>query len=311
MNSQPLLMKGFDTLPTPSRHELLISVINQARPKEWYKDYPNIQDLHELLVLENIRKRTLVWLDEKGKIYAFSFVDPFNNLIFECLDNTIFNELFSEAVKFACAAFHKKSKKEDVIPSLDASCRGEDLQRIHCLQAEGFKRDGFDTVFLQHTLNDFLSPPIIPEGFVIRPLAGEQELDEYVNLHQAVFGTDLMTKEIRKSIMSSPEYDPQLDLVVQTRDGRLAAFCVCQINPYENEISEQAAGWTDPIGVHPDFRRIGLAKALIQEGLIQLKTRGMEFAKLGTRSDNFAMLGLAKQTGFCVVSRRLWFSKKV
>jgi mycothiol synthase len=132
-----------------------------------------------------------------------------------------------------------------------------------------------------------------------------------VDLHRAAFGTDQMTKEFRQSIMASPDYDPQLDLVVQSLEGELAAFCVCQISQNDIAASEDAIGWTDPIGVHPNYRGRGFAKSLIQEGLTQLKARGMEFARLGTRSDNFAMLGLAKLMGYKEINRRLWFSKKI
>jgi ribosomal protein S18 acetylase RimI-like enzyme len=152
---------------------------------------------------------------------------------------------------------------------------------------------------------------ILPQGFIIRQLAGEKEINAYVNLHQRTFGTKQMTLEFRHSIMNTPEYDPQLDLVVESPDEKLVAFCVCQINESENKASKEKSGWTDPIGVLPEFRKMGLAKALMNEGFFRLKARGMNYAKLGTSSDNIAMIRLAEAMGFSEISRKLWFSREV
>jgi len=120
-----------------------------------------------------------------------------------------------------------------------------------------------------------------------------------------------MTIAFRHSIMVSPEYEPQLDLVVLTPDGRLAAFCVCQINKKENMLTDERSCLNDTIEVHPEFRNLGLAKALITDGLVRLKSRGMDSARLGTSSDNFAMINLAETMGFLEISRKLWFSREV
>ena len=168
-----------------------------------------------------------------------------------------------------------------------------------------------ESVFFKRSLKEFPEKIFLPLGFLIRPLAGEYEINAYVDLHQKAFGTDQMTTAIRHSIMASPEYDPQLDLVVQNFEGHLVAFCVCQINERGNMLTGERSGLTDPIGVHPDFRNLGLAKALLNEGFIRLRSCGMDYAKLGTSSDNFAMIHLAKTMGFLETGRKLWFSREV
>lgn len=301
----------FNDLPAPATLEPLISVVSQGRPVDWLSDYPSTMDLHELLALDEVRKRTIAWKNVNGKINAFCIVDPYNNMLFECTEDSNYQAYFHEAVQFGCAVIREKFRNKKEIPTIDASYRGDDFQRIDCLESEGFYRDSFESVTFNRSLNDPLNPPVIPDGFVIRPLAGEQELNTYVDLHRKAFGTDQMTREFRQSIMVSPEYNPQLDLVAQSPEGRLAAFCVCQINSSENAAKGEAAGMTDPVGVHPDFRGRGLAKALMQEGLIQLKIRGMDSARLCTRSDNTAMIGLARFMGFKEIYRKIWFSRKV
>lgn len=67
-------------------------------------------------------------------------------------------------------------------------------------------------------------------------------------------------------------YDPQLDLMVMAPDGTPAAGCVCWENPVNR------VGLFEPVGTHPQFRRRGLATALMFHGLQRLRERGMRAA---------------------------------
>jgi ribosomal protein S18 acetylase RimI-like enzyme len=143
-------------------------------------------------------------------------------------------------------------------------------------------------------------------------MGGEAEIEAYVALHRAAFGTDNMNVDYRRAIMNVPSYIPELDLVAVAPDGALAAFCVCQIFP--DDVSRgggQKEGWTDPIGTHPSFQRMGLSKALILTGMHLLKRRGIDTALLGTNSDNYAMQRVASAAGFHTISNTLWFCKDV
>ncbi len=233
----------------------MTDLIAHNRPFGRITDYPNTQDLYELLALDEVRGQTIMWLE--------------------------------------------------------VCCWEDDHQRLNCLKKESFQPEPIESVYFNQSLNDLPERITLLPGFLLRSLTGEQEMKAYVDLHQKAFGTSQMTIAFRRAIMTSPEYDAQLDLVIQDFDGWLAAFRVCQINESENKLTGERSGLTDQIGVHPDFRNIGLAKALINEGLVRLRSRGMCFARLGTSSDNFAMIHLAKTTGFIETSRKLWFSRKV
>ena len=149
-------------------------------------------------------------------------------------------------------------------------------------------------------------------GFCIRPVQGLEELEAYVVLHRAAFGTGNMTTAYRQSIMNAPDYLPELDLVAVAPDGTLAAFCVCQIFPDDSpRAGGQREGWTDPVGTHPDYRGMGLAKALMLTGMGLLSKRGIDTAVLGTSSSNTAMQRLAGSLGFSKVSHTLWYSKSL
>lgn len=302
---------SLNDLPMNSEIDILSGLITQSWHQGKKKDYPNIRDLHELLALKEVREQTIIWLDDACEAKAFCILDPYNNLLFECADFKNYFSLFNAAVIFCKRIIKdKNSRREDQL-TLDVCCWGDDQLRIECLKNEGFRRESIESMYFKRSLRDVPQRTSLPPGFFIRPLNGEKEIKAYVELHQKAFGTNQMTIEFRRSIMTSPEYDPLLDLVVQDSEGHLAAFCVCQIDESENEMNGEKSGLTDPIGVHPDFRNRGLAKALLNEGFVLLKLRGMDFAMLGTSSDNLAMINLAKSAGFWETDRKLWFSREV
>jgi GNAT superfamily N-acetyltransferase len=114
-----------------------------------------------------------------------------------------------------------------------------------------------------------------------------------------------MTTENRLAIMNTSAYDRSLDLVVIAPDGAIAADCLCSVNPTSN------VGRTDPIATHPQYQRLGLARALLLTGLRLLKERGMKSAHLGTSGDNIAMQKTAESVGFTIEHKIIWFSKEV
>jgi len=148
-------------------------------------------------------------------------------------------------------------------------------------------------------------------GFVIRPIAGEHEVEKLVALHRAAFGTENMTVAYRLAMMRVLEYESSLDLVAVAADGELAAFCMAYIPTAENLLSGRKDGWLDPIGTRHTFQRRGLAKALMLTALHRLKQRGMENALTNCGEENLAMRRAAESVGFSIASKTIWFAKQI
>ena len=60
--------------------------------------------------------------------------------------------------------------------------------------------------------------------------------------------------------------------MIVSDDGRGAAFCVA----WPDEVNR--VGLLEPVGVHPDFHRHGLGRAIVLESFRKLRDRGMESA---------------------------------
>jgi ribosomal protein S18 acetylase RimI-like enzyme len=146
----------------------------------------------------------------------------------------------------------------------------------------------------------------LPPGFSIRPLAGNAEVDAYVDLHRAVFESDCMTVEWRARTLHRPEYRPDLDLVAVAPDGRLVAFCIGWL---DERSAGAPRGQIEPMGVRADVRRLGLGRAIISEALRRLVLH--DAAQLFVETDSYrdGAFALYESVGFRVTREVLVFRK--
>ena len=286
----------------------IIDLLCRVRPPERIADYPSMVDLNELLCLPANQANTCLWFEE-DRIIAFALVDPFNNLLFEYGEAN--PDLQAEMVRWGVECIRHKPHGAEESLTLDAGCREEDSDRIALLERHGFIRQAVRSLHLARPLREPIPSPALPAGFQIRTLKGRDEVTEWVRLHRAAFGTQQMTIEERLAMMSGTDYDPDLDLVMTGPDGRLAAYCMCQIFREENARTGRNEGYTDPAATHPEYQGRGLAKALLLTGLRLLRERGVETALVGTSSENEKMQRAAMAVGFRVESTTVWFAKPV
>jgi mycothiol synthase len=306
-------MTAFVSRPYAGAEDLrsMIDLLIAVRPAERITDYPGIVDLQEALGIPAIRANTRLWVNADGQVVGFAFVDVYNNLRFEIAPQARGDEIESQIVAWGVECIRRARQEDGEAVTLDASCRDDDADRVALLERYGFVRQEMRSLRMVRSLHEPIPAPQLPPGFSIRRVAGEHEVEELVALHRAAFGTENMTVEERLSMMRVPEYDPELDLLAITPAGKFAAYCVCSISPEENARTGRNEGYTDPIATHPDFRRRGLARALLLTGLRLLKERGMDTAVLGTSSENMAMQQAARAVGFRLQSTTLWFAKPV
>ncbi|MBN2147796.1 MAG: GNAT family N-acetyltransferase [Anaerolineales bacterium] len=274
--------------------------------------YPIAADLYEELADPKVQITARLWEKESGQLVGFVYVSQYQNLVDVFAANELTPALETEMIDWAAGAVRRRNQESGERQTLDASALESDLPRLQFLERHGFVRQAESSILMARSLDEPIPNPALPPGFAIRPMGGESEVEAYVALHRAAFGTENMTVEYRRTIMSAPDFIPELDLVAVAPDGELAAFCVCQIFPDDApRAGGQKEGWTDPMGTHPAYQRKGLAKALMLHGMGLLKARGMDTAILGTSSQNTAMQRTAEAVGFQRASNTLWYCKVV
>ncbi len=287
----------------------LIAFLRTSRLPERVGDYPSATDLREMLCRSNLQANTRLWFDRQDRLIAFALVDDYGNLSFDYDPRANSAELEEAILHWGLTCLQRGPQADADDATLDAVCREDDVERYAWLIRHDFQPQALRTLRFVRSLREPLPEAQLPDGFSIRSVNGLVEVEALVALHRAAFGTDHMTVEERRAMMSGPHYQPELDLVAVTPAGRLAGFCVCGISVEENALSGRNQGYTDPIGVHPDFQKKGLARALLLTGLRLLQERGIEYATLGTSGENGAMQAAAQSAGFCLESAKVWFTK--
>ena len=106
----------------------------------------------------------------------------------------------------------------------------------------------------------------LPEGYTIRNAVVEDDHVEYREVQKAVFRhIKDMSKNQLLHYSRASFYKEDLDIVAVDSVGNFAAFCTVRMDPL-SRIAE-----LEPVGTHPDHRKLGLGRAVICEGLKRLE----------------------------------------
>jgi ribosomal protein S18 acetylase RimI-like enzyme len=292
--------------------QAMIDLLIAARPIERITDYPSIADLHHLFGQSETIANTRLWEDGDGRLMGFAiFVGYVGALHFEVLPEAAHIDIAAQVIAWGMERLRNTRQESDEPLELQASCREDNAERIALLERHGFVRRDWHALHFACPLDKPIPEPQVPEGFAIRHVEGEHEVEALVALHRAAFGTENMTVAGRLSWMRTPDYDPELDLVAIAPDGTLAAYVFCSISKGENSLTGRNDGHTDPVATHPTYQRRGLARALLLAGFRLLKQRGVETAHTSTGSWNVAMQRTARSVGYRAESKTIFFEKLV
>jgi mycothiol synthase len=254
---------------------------------------------------ENVR----LWFDEKQQLAAWAVLQtPFWTLDYACrpdVEDNLHREILSWADQRAQAIVNTASGR----PAWFVMVFPEQTNRIRDLESAGFEcqadvgENSWSKVLMQRSNPAPVKVFEPHSGFTVRSLGGENEVEDYVELHQSVFESKSMTVEWRKRILQHPDYRPDLDIVVESPEGRLVAFCICWLS------QDSLSGQVEPLGCHKDFRHYGLGKVALSEGLHRLQVLGAQSIYVETDNYRNAAFGLYQSFDFHVIQDVLVYRK--
>ncbi len=132
-----------------------------------------------------------------------------------------------------------------------------------------------------------------PDPIHIERLAPDADLDPVVEIERASFSTpwtaDMFRWELRNNDVSAT-------YVLKTVEGIVAAFCCVWLVLDELHINN--------IAVRPSYRRLGLARTLLEHVMHEATGKGATRATLEVRRSNAAALRLYERLGFEVTGVR-------
>ena len=139
-----------------------------------------------------------------------------------------------------------------------------DALRNELLLGRGYTRTAIYLSLYVRDLAAAAPEPALPDGFTLRTLA-DADVHARVAAHHDTFALSELTVAGYRSARHDASYRADLDLVVAAPDGSIAAFCTVWLD------SVNRAGELDPVGCRPAYRRQGLARAVVLEGLRRLQ----------------------------------------
>ncbi len=179
-----------------------------------------------------------------------------------------------------------------------------DKERINCLTSLGYRMTKRESEMRRRSLYEPIPSGVLPEGFALCSVAGEHESDLLAEVHSSAFDSK-WTAESYLEVMQAPSFKIDNELVVVAPDGRFAAFLIYWLDPISK------SGLFEPVGCHKDFRRRGLTKALMLEGMKRMIDAGMETALVGNKIGNEAASRLYDSMGLRKFCESLEYSKTI
>ncbi|MGD9241189.1 MAG: GNAT family N-acetyltransferase [Desulfobacterales bacterium] len=101
------------------------------------------------------------------------------------------------------------------------------------------------------------------------------------------------------------------DVILTFLEDRLAGYCWTLINAEENPKRAKKKGLIHMLGVDPDYRNQEIGKAILLNGLDDLKGKGVDIVELTVDSQNPAACSLYESVGFKVYAKTEWYEKAV
>jgi mycothiol synthase len=154
-------------------------------------------------------------------------------------------------------------------------------------------------------LNRVATEPHVPEGYTLRHVEGEADLEQRVAVHRDAFAPSRMTVDKYRRVTQFPTYRPQLDVVAVAPDGTFAAFCIA----WYDEANKIAM--FEPVGCHSGHRRRGLATAVMREGMRRLRALGAERVYVNRWGSSAANRQFYESLGFREIGRNYAWKKRV
>jgi mycothiol synthase len=217
------------------------------------------------------------WSQESGEVLALGLIDG-NEIVCLLHPNFRTHERYLTVRQWALQRLKERARQQGESQyEVREEAADDDPEAASFLEREGYERQEMYYHLYHRSLLESVPAPVLPEGFTIRSVAGSAEAEMRAALQRDAFfpGGSKTYEEgtLRQlAVMKMPHYDPQLDLMVMAPDGTPAAGCICWEDPVNR------VGLFEPVGTRPQFRRQGLATALMLGGLQRLRERGMQAA---------------------------------
>jgi mycothiol synthase len=255
------------------------------------------------------REYIRLWHDETGKLVGFAIMGEDPNFDCQVLPEFEWSGIETEALAWVenRMAGLRKHDPQKWGGDLVSGARQDDTRRIAFLERHGFHYRGeFSEVNMLRSLDEPIPELGLPTGCQVRAVAGEVEIPNRVVAHREVWQpwtVGNLSDRDYAAFMRLPGYHRDLDVVAVAPDGVIAAYLNGWVDPL-NRIGDFG-----PVGARPAYRRQGLTRLVLLEGLRRMRAYGMDRVCVSTGIMNVPALNLYQSVGFRIVNQYLDYVK--
>jgi GNAT superfamily N-acetyltransferase len=238
------------------------------------------QRFYEANVEENRLAQLPIQLWENGDGELVAFVLPEGTSDFAHLQVHPDYRFLEDEILHWSEAHLGADNEDEGRRQLQISVFDYDALRQQLLLERGYEKMAYGGMVRHMRLGRQPRPMVtVAPGYTIRPTDPEnlEDCRHIADLLNAAFHRTFHNPwEYQNFARRAPSFRPTLDLVAVAPDGSFAAYVGV---PYDNP---NRLGIFEPVCTHPDHQRKGLARALMNEGLLRLWELGAEQAMVGT-----------------------------
>lgn len=177
-------------------------------------------------------------------------------------------------------------------PRVNNICKGvfsEVLKKRGYAYSGKFETDSILTIENRYCVN-------LPEGFRLKE-ASYYSPELRAQAHGRAFNNELSDIPARMDertraytgIVQSPDYNKSLDLCTVDDKGEIASFATVWYDP------KNSIGILEPVGTILKYRRCGLGRAVIYEGINRLKKLGVKKVHVGSNQEFYKAIGFRSE----------------
>jgi GNAT superfamily N-acetyltransferase len=261
-----------------------VFLLNGKREISWHVSRLDYWCFHENMniVHFNLEDIVFLWETENGRIAAVLNPESKGEAYLQIHPDFRSPQLLVEMMETAEQQLTEKNR--DGKPALRVWVHQAAPSLTQLLEQRGYEAKEWLDHKRRRSLDIPIPEVVLPEGYTIRALGGDDELPMRSLVSWRAFhpgepeaGQD--DPSWYRNIQTAPLYRRDLDLVAVDPNGQFAGFTTV----WFDDVTRTAV--FEPVGVDPAYQRRGIARALMHEGLRRAKRIGATLAFVGSFSE--------------------------
>jgi ribosomal protein S18 acetylase RimI-like enzyme len=256
----------------------------------------------------NPQEHIRLWHDDEGKLVGYAVLGEDPSFDCQVLPEYAWSGIETEAMVWAETRLTELRKRDAQRwrGHIVSGTRQDNAKRIAFLEQHGFRRGEYAEVNMLRSLDEPIPESTLPTGCQVRAVADAGEISNRAAAQREVWHpwtVGNVSDDDYARFMRLPGYYRDLDVVAVAPDGVIAAYVNGWIDPV-NRIGDFG-----PVGARLAYRRQGLTRAALLEGLRRMKGRGMDRMCISTGVSNTPAIRLYESIGFKIVNKYLEYVK--